>query len=210
MKRVLMIATALSTLAITMPSAQAEGDSVYTLQSCRRYVPQPPASVAPPTTLPPSQSNLSPNDNTVYQRPASPPTMPASFSRTPALRTPSAPRSPDLTAGRIYTVKVNYLGEKAGDVVLYIGSTSHSCTIRSWAPNAVEFELPNIGITASGADAELRITRPDGVMGLSRMVRVINPPDVFEHEEPAPAASTAQQGPSPNLSGAVFHPVGSN
>ena len=210
MKRVLMIAVALSTLAVTMSDARAEGDSAYKLVSCRRYVPQPPASSVPPKALPPTQSKYLPNDSTVDRQSASAPTMPASFSRTPAQRTPSAPSSPDLTAGRTYTVKVRYLGEKSGDVVLYIGSTSHACSIRSWAPNEVVFEVPNMGVPVSGASAELRITRPDGVVGLNRAVRVINPPDVLEHEDPAPVESAVQQETSPDFRGAAFYPLGNN
>jgi hypothetical protein len=120
--------------------------------------------------------------------------MPAPLSRL-------CPGGPELTPGKTYKQFASYLCENPGEVVLYTsGGISYGCVVLNWAPNEVVFQVPdNMGFTDAGSHAELRITRPDGVMVLSRTVRLVNPPDLVEVEDgPLPEApNQAELGQTP-------------
>jgi hypothetical protein len=61
-----------------------------------------------------------------------------------------------------------------------------------------------MGVAANGSFAELRVTRPDGVVVLSRTVRLVNPPDLIEHEVAPTPAAASQVGFVPNEGSALI------
>jgi hypothetical protein len=205
MKR-LMIATAvLSTFAGIASMAVADDGPVYHAARCRRYISPCPSTyvyrVATPTTV------YQKNEINVYSRYNVVAKAPAYFSRVPSPQYRTPVDGPDLVPGRTYTLKVNYLMEKPGYVNLYIFNTSHSCQVLTWGPNEVTFEVPNIGVVASGARADLEVVRPDGFVALRRGVDLINPPDLIEHEELPPGTTAGQMGAYPFAAGPMLSPA---
>jgi hypothetical protein len=198
MKRSLMIAAAvLSTFAGTAPAAKADDGPVYNAARCRRHVPCCTRTYyVPRPNVYQYQRNTWINSSQVNVFPRYTPLAkaPAFFLGTPAPQYQTPVNGPDMTPGRTYTLKVSYLLENPGYVNLYIGNTSHSCNILHWGPNEVTFEVPNLGVIATGVAAQVEVARPDGFVALRRAVDLVNPPDLIEHEEPAPGSTAGQFG----------------
>jgi hypothetical protein len=212
----LIVAAVLNTFAGVASTAQADDGANITLARCRRFVPHCYRTYVYPRPNVyqfqrndiRSYNNSFNNSINVYRTDLAPHRAAPFFSRTPHPQYETPADGPPMTPGRQYTLKVAFLCEHPGYVDLYIEGVSHTCPVLNWGPNEVTFELPVLGVVESGRIATLTVTRPDGFVATTKVVTLVNPPDLIEHEDlPAAGAPGAPVGMYP-MAGPMLHEAG--
>jgi hypothetical protein len=215
-RSLLIVAAVFGTFAGAASTAQADDGANITLARCRRYVPHyHHTHVYPrPNVFQHQRNDLRYYNNSfnnsinVYRNELSPQRAAPFYSRTPRPHYQTPVGGPEMTPGSEYTLKVPFLLQEPGYVDIETGGVSHTCHILHWGPNEVTFELPVLGVEACGKNATLTVTRPDGFVAAFKLVTLVNPPDLIEHEELPAAGSPGAPGVMYPMAGPMLQAAG--